>query len=166
MTQTEVNIIGAVILLALFYYVMIHKPRKLLKSPDDLQPVLKPVANLKLSEIAYKHFSNDYYNTTHQPFNLLLNSPKLNRNTVFNNEMKRLEADAVLIEKKSRMPVVALLISTKDDERKGSLISGIGVGCLIFSHVDDELEIVDAIKQYLSSNANNTEVIEPELSPV
>jgi len=165
MTQTEVNIIGAVILLALFYYVMIHKPRKLLKNPEDLQPVVKPVANLKLSEIAYQHFSNDYYVTTHQPFNLLLSSPKLSRNTVFNNEMKRLEADAVLIDKKTRMPVVALLISTKDDERKGSLISGIGVGCLIFSHADDELEIVDAIKQYLSSDVNSIDVKESELSP-
>ncbi|MCX8959312.1 hypothetical protein EHW64_18020 [Erwinia psidii] len=149
MTQLQVNVIGAIILISWFFYKMIWKPKQLMKKPSDVQPVIKQTKNLKLSEIIYTHFSEDFYVVTQQPLNMLIHSSKLSRNTDFAKELQRLEADAVLVDKENRMPVAAVMLSTKDDERKGALISGIGVGCLIFSHVDDEEEIVSCIQQYL-----------------
>lgn len=150
MTQLQVNVIGAIILISLFIYNMIWKPKQLMKNPSDIQPVIKQTKSLKLSEIIYTHFSDKFYVVTQQPFNMLIHSSKLSKNTIFAKELQRLEADAVLVDKATRMPVAAIMISTKDDERKGALISGIGVGCLIFAHVDDEAEIVEGIRQYLS----------------
>jgi len=163
MTQIQVNVIGFIILLVLFFYQMVWKPKRLMKNPTDIQPIIKPAKNLKLSEIIYKHFSEKYYVVTQQPFNRLIHSSKLNKNVVFDKELQRLEADAVMIDKETRMPVAAVMLSTKDDERKGSLISGIGVGCLIFAHVDDEPEIVEGIKKYLTELAGSQAPSESEL---
>ena len=150
MTQTDVNVIGGIVMIALFYYVMIYKPKRLMKKPTDIQPLLKPSNSLKLGEMCYRHFSKDHYVVTQQSFNMLIHSSKLSRNTDFAKELQRLEADAVLVDKATRMPVAAIMLSTKDDERKGALISGIGAGCLIFTHVDDEDEIVNCIQKYLA----------------
>ncbi|WP_394522069.1 hypothetical protein C1N60_23210 (plasmid) [Pantoea sp. SGAir0184] len=150
MTQFEVNLIGGILLAALFYYLSIYRPKKLMRKPQDIQPLLKQANSLKLGEICYKHFSDQFYVCTQQPFSSLVYSPGLSKNANFQQEMHRLVAEAVLIDKKTRLPFAAIILSGKDDDRKGAIMAGVGVGCLIFAHVDDDSEIVEGIRQYLN----------------
>jgi hypothetical protein len=165
MTQTEVNIVGGIVMIAVFYYVMIYKPKRLLQKPTDIQPLLKPSNSLKLGEVCYRHFSDQFYICTQQPFSSLIHSSGLSKNAVFNQELHRLMAEVVLIDKQTRLPITAIILSGKDDDRKGALMSGAGVGCLIFTHVDDEAEVVKSIKQYLNDpevpNSSHTAATEP-----
>lgn len=145
MTQTNINVIGLIIIAAVFYYFQIYRPKKLRANPQDLEVKKLSQQHLKLADIAARHFAEKYFVLNQPRFEDLFYSPSLSKNAIFRKHMLGMKSDVVLVDKESHLPVLAMQLETKGDEEKQNYINGAGLGCLVFTHVDDEEETVKSI---------------------
>lgn len=151
MTQTQINIIGLIILSVLFYYFQVYRPNKMRSNPQDLEVRKMPQQQMKLADIVSRNFSEKYFVLTQVHFDDLFHSPRLSKNGAFNKYLSTMKSDIVLIDKRSHLPVITIQITSSEDTKKEAYINGAGLGCLYFSRVDDEKEVIRNIKDALES---------------
>ena len=154
MNQMQINVIGFLILAALFYYFQIYRPRKSMSNPNDLEVKKQPQQQLKLTDIASRYFSEKYYVLNQMSFDDLLYSPRLNRNNAFKKHLSTMKCDVVLIDKRNQIPAITIQLSTEHNDKKEVYINNAGLGCLYFVSLDDESEVVRIIQDALDSIEN------------
>ncbi|MBB6117821.1 C4-dicarboxylate transporter [Rahnella inusitata] len=164
MTQTQINIIGLIILAVLFYYFQVYRPNKMRSNPQDLEVRKMPQQQMKLTDIVSRNFSDKYFVLSQVHFDELFYSPRMSKTSTFNKYLSTMKSDIVLIDKRSHLPVITIQITSSEDKKKEAYINGAGLGCLYFSRVDDEKEVVSNLQDALKS-IEDVKLQSSQLSP-
>lgn len=149
MTQTQINIVGLIILAAIFFYFQVYRPNKLRKNPADLEVTKFPAQQMKLADIVSRNFAEKYYVLNQVNFDDLFHSPSMSKNISFRKHMSDMKGDVVLVDKRTNLPTLVVQLSSKNDRKEEPYINGAGLGCLYFAHADNENAAVEEISEAL-----------------
>lgn len=145
MNDDMINIIGIGCLAALFWYIQIHRPKKKLKSPGELQ--LKSVMTSDEREMysAVKTlFAPPYIIKNNVTLDDLVFSPSLNKKPFFHKAMREQKIGWLILNDKYT-PVLAVDMATGDDEIKLNCLASAGIPCCIMDSGTPATQIADEL---------------------
>lgn len=147
MNDDMINIIGIGLLAVLFWYIQIHRPKKKLKSPGELE--LKSVMTSderEMDQTLKALFGSSCIIKNNITLDDLVFSPSLNKKTFFHKAMRE-QKIGWLILNENYTPVLAVDFATADDEIKLNCLASAGIPCCIIDSGTPATQINDELTQ-------------------
>ena len=147
MSDDMINIIGIACLGALFWYTNIHRPKRKLKDPGELQ--VKSVMNEddRVIDAAVKTlFAAPYVIKNNVTMDDLVYSAAFDKKPFFRRAMRQRKIGWLILDK-NYAPVLAVDIATGDDDVKLNCLASAGIPCCIFEYGTPATEITTELTQ-------------------
>ncbi|ELY3740539.1 hypothetical protein SMZ65_004373 [Cronobacter dublinensis] len=141
MNDQVINVVGILCIAGLAWYVNIHRPKKKLMTPGELQLKSHKTFDKEMYYAVHHVFGHPYIIKNNIVLDDLIYSPEMDKKQHFHKAMREQRIAYVIMNEKLE-PLLAVDHATIDDTLKQKYLTAAGVGYCIFN---DKTPVVDMI---------------------